>query len=164
MSPNRDGCTSPPGSFVSPSNLRCPRARPLLGAAFFSAASRAISATKAAAEVSSCTVAWVRVGSASSPACITMTPQLQVLTKSTMRGSVKPVTSLTTEAPQRTAALATSTWRVSMETIAPSFASARTTGSTRRASSSGSTGVNPGRVDSPPTSMISAPALSISRP
>ena len=51
--------------------------------------------------------------------------------------------------------------------MAPSLASARTTGSTRRASSSGLTGVKPGRhvdVDSPPTSMMSAPASSIARP
>ena len=93
-----------------------------------------------------------------------ITPQVLVFTKSTILGSVNPVTSFTMEAPQRTAALATSTWRVSMETTAPSLASARTTGSTRRASSSGSTGVKPGRVDSPPTSMMSAPSSSILRP
>ena len=93
-----------------------------------------------------------------------ITPQSLPLTNSTMRGSVKPVTSLTMEAPTRTAAFATSTWRVSMETMAPFLASARTTGRTRRASSSGFTGVKPGRVDSPPTSMMSAPASSISRP
>ena len=93
-----------------------------------------------------------------------MTPQSLEVTNSTILGSVKPVTSLTMEAPTRTAAFATSTWRVSMETMAPFCASARTTGSTRFASSSALTGVKPGRVDSPPTSMISAPSSSIFRP
>ena len=169
-SPNgNEGCTTPPGSLASglgsPSNLpRRRRAGFSASRAASAAASRAFSATNAAAEVSSCTVACVRVGAATSPACITMTPQVLVATNSTILGSVKPVTSLTIEAPQRTAALATATWRVSIETMAPSLASARTTGSTRRASSSGLTGVNPGRVDSPPTSMMSAPASSIARP
>ena len=93
-----------------------------------------------------------------------MTPQVLDCTKSTILGSVKPVTSFTIDAPTRTAAFATSTWRVSMDTIAPFCASARTTGRTRRASSSASTGWNPGRVDSPPTSMMSAPASSIATP
>ena len=51
-----------------------------------------------------------------------------------------------------------------MDTIAPARASALTTGRTRCASVSGSTGVKPGRVDSPPTSMMSAPSSSILRP
>ena len=140
--------------------------RPVVPCLAASAASRAFSAIKAAAEVSSCTAVCVRTGSESptSPACITITPQSDSLTKSTMRGSVKPVTSFTIEAPTRTAALATSTWRVSIETMAPAWARARTTGSTRLASSSGVTGVKPGRVDSPPTSMMSAPSSSICRP
>ena len=131
-----------------------------------SSASRAFCAMNAAAEVSSWTSVCVRgrSTSATSPACMTTRPQSLSLTKSTMRGSVKPVTSLTMEAPTRTAALATSTWRVSIDTTAPALASACTTGSTRRASVSGSTGVKPGRVDSPPTSMISAPSSSILRP
>ena len=95
---------------------------------------------------------------------MTTTPQLLVVTKSSILGSVKPVTSFTMEAPTRTAALATSTWRVSTETIAPCWASARITGSTRLASSSAETGVKPGRVDSPPTSMMSAPESSMARP
>ena len=99
-----------------------------------------------------------------SPACMMITPQLLSLTNSTILGSVKPVTSFTIEAPTRTAALATSTCRVSIDTMAPFCASARTTGSTRRASSSALTGVKPGRVDSPPTSMMSAPSSSICRP
>ena len=51
-----------------------------------------------------------------------------------------------------------------METIAPASARAATTGTTRRASSSGETGLKPGRVDSPPTSMMSAPWSSMSMP
>ena len=114
-SPNgSEGCTTPPGSLASdlgsPSSLPR-RRRPGFSAsrAASAAASRAFSATNAAAEVSSCTVACVRAGAATSPACITMTPQALVLTNSTILGSVKPVTSLTIEAPQRTAALATAT-------------------------------------------------------
>ena len=114
-SPNgSEGCTTPPGSFASglgsPNNLpRRRRAGFSASRAASAAASRAFSATNAAAEVSSCTVACVRAGAATSPACITMTPQVLVLTNSTILGSVKPVTSLTIEAPQRTAALATAT-------------------------------------------------------
>ena len=114
-SPNgSEGCTTPPGSLLStlssPSNLpRRRRAGFSASRAASAAASRAFSATNAAAEVSSCTVACVRAGAATSPACITMTPQVLVLTNSTILGSVKPVTSLTIEAPQRTAALATAT-------------------------------------------------------
>ena len=114
-SPNgSEGCTTPPGSLASalgsPSNLpRRRRAGFSASRAASAAASRAFSATNAAAEVSSCTVACVRAGAATSPACITMTPQVLVLTNSTILGSVKPVTSLTIEAPQRTAALATAT-------------------------------------------------------
>ena len=114
-SPNgSEGCTTPPGSLAStldsPGNLpRRRRAGFSASRAASAAASRAFSATNAAAEVSSCTVACVRAGTATSPACITMTPQVLVLTNSTILGSVKPVTSLTIEAPQRTAALATAT-------------------------------------------------------
>ena len=93
-----------------------------------------------------------------------ITPHWLEVMNSTILGSVKPVTSFTMDAPTRTAALATSTWRVSMDTMAPYDASARTTGRTRLASSSALTGVKPGRVDSPPTSMMSAPASSISKP
>ena len=46
---------------------------------------------------------------------------------------------------------------VSIDTAAPSSASARTTGSTRRTSSPRPRASAPGRVDSPPTSTISAP-------
>ena len=82
----------------------------------------------------------------------------------TISGSVKPVTSFRMEAPRRAHVRATSGWRVSMDTMAPASASARTTGTTRSASSLGETGVWPGRVDSPPTSMMSAPSSSMAMP
>lgn len=47
---------------------------------------------------------------------------------------------------------------VSIETVIPAWAMAATTKSTQAASTAGSTGCAPGRVDSPPTSMMSAPA------
>lgn len=53
---------------------------------------------------------------------------------------------------------------VSTETTRPSAASARTTGTTRRSSSASSTRGAPGRVDSPPTSIRSAPREARSRP
>ena len=96
--------------------------------------------------------------------CMTTTPQLELATTSSISGSVKPVTSFTMEAPSRTQIFAVGAWRVSMETTAPASARARTTGTTRLASSSAEMGVWPGRVDSPPTSMMSAPASSMSRP
>src|SRR5690606_18791536 len=67
-------------------------------------------------------------------------------------------TSLTRRAPASTAARATSALRVSIDTGMPSAASARTTGMTRRSSSSTGTGSARGRVDSPPTSTQSAPS------
>ena len=66
--------------------------------------------------------------------------------------------SLMMVAPAVTAARATAALRVSMETRAPLAASASTTGNTRRSSSASGTGRAPGRVDSPPTSMMSAPS------
>ena len=52
-----------------------------------------------------------------------------------------------------------------METVARLLrASARTTGSVRRSSSSSGTGSAPGRVDSPPTSRIAAPSAASRRP
>ena len=53
---------------------------------------------------------------------------------------------------------------VSTETVTPSEARPRTTGTTRRSSSASSTRVAPGRVDSPPTSTRSAPSATRSRP
>jgi hypothetical protein len=55
-------------------------------------------------------------------------------------------------------------WRVSMDTSTPAPASARITGSTRACSSAGEVGFAPGRVLSPPTSMISVPAWAIANP
>ena len=72
-------------------------------------------------------------------------------------------TSLTREAPARSAASATAGFIVSIETrTAP--ASASTTGMTRASSSSWGTGSAPGRVDSPPTSTMSAPSATNWRP
>ena len=48
--------------------------------------------------------------------------------------------------------------------IGAALANSRTTGMTRAISSSGGTGDAPGRVDSPPTSKISAPASSMAWP
>ncbi|CAM5744821.1 hypothetical protein SHIRM173S_04261 [Streptomyces hirsutus] len=53
---------------------------------------------------------------------------------------------------------------VSTEIVTPSEASPRTTGMTRLSSSASSTRVAPGRVDSPPTSIRSAPWATRSRP
>ena len=96
--------------------------------------------------------------------CMMMQPQEVSAATSTISGFVKPETSFTMAAPRRTHMRATSAWRVSMDTTAPASTRARTTGTTRSASTFGETGVCPGRVDSPPTSMMSAPWSSISRP
>ena len=71
--------------------------------------------------------------------------------------------SLMIVAPAATAASAVSALRVSMETR-PCAARASMTGRTRRCSSAVSTGSAPGRVDSPPTSTMAAPAANRSRP
>ena len=64
-----------------------------------------------------------------------------------------------TEAPRRAASRATAALLVSIEIGASiSRVSAFSTGTTRRSSSSSDTGVWPGRVDSPPISMIAAPS------
>ena len=96
--------------------------------------------------------------------CMTTRPQSVSAATCTMAGSVKPVTSLMIDAPRRAQSCATSAWRVSTETTAPSATRPRTTGTMRSASSLGETGRWPGRVDSPPTSMMSAPSSSIWRP
>ena len=62
-------------------------------------------------------------------------------------------------APASKALSITEEWRVSTEIIAPNLANSVITGTTRRISSSGLTGIAPGRVDSPPKSSISAPSL-----
>ena len=71
---------------------------------------------------------------------------------------VRPETSLTSIAPASTAASAVSARMVSMLTLTPAATSARTTGRTRACSSSTGTRSAPGRVDSPPTSTMSAPS------
>ena len=58
----------------------------------------------------------------------------------------------------------TSALRVSTETAAPPAASWRITGAIRSISSRSHTGLAPGRVDSPPTSMIAAPCPAICAP
>ena len=82
-----------------------------------------------------------------------------VATTSAMSGScVMAETSLTIAAPAPSAARAVAAWRVSIET-GPRAAAASTAGRTLRRSSSGETGTAPGRVDSPPTSRMSAPRM-----
>ncbi len=64
-------------------------------------------------------------------------------------------------APCSTACRATSALQVSIETGTRSRGTRRrSTGTTRRTSSSAGTCAAPGRVDSPPTSMMSAPSAS----
>ena len=96
--------------------------------------------------------------------CMTMSPACVFATASTAPGARKAVTSFTTAQPASIAARITSGFNVSTETATPSFASASTTGITRRNSSSRATGAAPGRVDSPPTSMKSAPSSRNLRP
>ena len=67
-------------------------------------------------------------------------------------------TSFKIAAPASAASSMISGLEVSTDTQKPSFASAFTTGITRERSSSSGTSVAPGRVDSPPTSMIRAPS------
>ncbi len=75
-----------------------------------------------------------------------------------MSGSARPPdTSLMMCAPASIAAAATAARVVSTDSTSPSAASVLTTGSTRANSVSASTRSEPGRVDSPPTSMTSAP-------
>src|ERR1700722_17283423 len=70
-------------------------------------------------------------------------------------------TSLISDAPACTAASATTSLVVSIDTLTWP-ASASITGITRRSSSAVETGSAPGRVDSPPTSTMSAPSSTIS--
>src|SRR6266550_7432714 len=71
-----------------------------------------------------------------------------------------PETSLTIEAPSASAALATSALTVSIEiaTLLHLERIARMAGNTRLSSSRAGTDCAPGRVDSPPTSIASAPS------
>ena len=89
--------------------------------------------------------------------CMTTRPASQERATSTIAGSRKPDTSLMMAAPASTQARATSAWRVSMLTQMPAWASSRTTSTVRESSSATDTSAEPGRVDSPPTSMTFAP-------
>ena len=72
--------------------------------------------------------------------------------------------SFTIRAPASSASSITAARRVSTETRTPSSARARITGITRRSSSASLGACEPGRVDSPPTSMMSAPPAAMARP
>jgi hypothetical protein len=73
-----------------------------------------------------------------------------------------PEMSLTTRAPAKIAWRATSALVVSIEIPSiPAWAKIRITGNTRESSSSTGTGSDPGRVDSPPMSIRSAPAANM---
>ena len=75
----------------------------------------------------------------------------------------KPPTSFTTEAPASTAFLATSAFCVSIEIgMSEILLTNSIAGITRSNSSSALTGLDPGLVDSPPISIISAPSATIS--
>ena len=84
-------------------------------------------------------------------------------TTSNMSGSAPPETSFTIAAPAASASAATLAFRVSIEIGIAGWSSARRsiTGRTRSSSSSTETAVEPGRVDSPPTSRMSAPSSTI---
>ena len=85
--------------------------------------------------------------------------------KGSISGSSRPAdTSLTMRAPESRQAPATVARRVSIETSTPCLASRSTTGRTRRSSSSAQPAREPGRVDSPPTSTMSAPSETKRRP
>ena len=97
--------------------------------------------------------------------CITTTPQLWAAQTPAISGSASsPLTSLTMSAPATSAASATAALHVSME-ISPSHSArnAAITGTVRAVSSAAATGSAPGRVDSPPMSISSAPSAIIWR-
>ncbi|MEG8034340.1 hypothetical protein QP157_03080 [Sphingomonas sp. LR61] len=96
--------------------------------------------------------------------CMTTNPAPVDATTRAMSGSARPPdTSLTIAAPSSTARSAVEAFIVSTLTGMPSATSCRTTGSTRSCSTGTGTRSEPGRVDSPPTSMMSAPAATRSR-
>ena len=97
--------------------------------------------------------------------CMRQTGQPRRRTSGRAAGScVRAETSLTMRAPASSAAAMVPVLRVSMESTAPWRARAAMTGRTRACSSSGGRGVAPGRVLSPPMSMMSAPSSSIRSP
>ena len=89
--------------------------------------------------------------------CMTTTPTPFSEQMPSISGLDNPVTSLTTSAPTAIAAAATSGFDVSIETGTPRPDKPATTGTTRCNSSAAVIPVDPGRVDSPPTSTRSAP-------
>ncbi len=78
--------------------------------------------------------------------------------------AIPPDTSLTRTAPASSAAAATDALVVSTEQSMPSAASAAITGTTRSRSVPASMRWAPGRVDSPPTSTMTAPSATSCRP
>src|SRR3954451_12496379 len=98
--------------------------------------------------------------------CIRQQVAPELATRPASSGSKRNAdTSFTMRAPAWSAASATTSLVVSMETRAtPPTARRSTTGTTRWSSSSAGTGSAPGRVDSPPTSSISAPSAASSSP
>ena len=97
--------------------------------------------------------------------CMRHTGQPDSATTSTMASSKRSaLTSLMSAAPAASARRATSAFIVSTEMGTPTrSASASTTGTTRRNSSSTGTASDPGRVDSPPMSMMAAPSRTSAR-
>ena len=94
------------------------------------------------------------------------TAQFRSMIKDSISGSRNPLTSFTIFAPASRAALATSARRESIDMSPFGFAlrSALMTGMTRFFSSTEFTDSAPGRVDSPPTSIQSAPTVHIFNP
>ena len=98
--------------------------------------------------------------------CMRTTAAPERATTSAMAGSERSaLVSLTMSAPASSAARATAALVVSTEMKADVFfRRAQMTGTTRPSSSASGTGCEPGRVLSPPTSMMSAPSKASSRP
>ena len=93
-----------------------------------------------------------------------MYPHPPSATAGSIAGSARPPeTSLIQDAPPAMDASATVARVVSTETATPASASARTTGTTRSSSTRSGTRAEPGRVDSPPTSRMSAPSATMSK-
>src|SRR4249919_1454093 len=96
--------------------------------------------------------------------CISTTPTPRSAHSAAISRSRSAVTSLTISAPTPIAASATAAFDVSIETVCPIAARSPTTGCVLFSSSSMLTGSAPGRVDSPPTSRITAPSLTSCSP
>ena len=98
--------------------------------------------------------------------CITMycTLGFDAITLAIFSSASPPLTSLIYVAPTLIACLATSARIVSTLTTAPSFTNSLMTGITLFNSSSSLTLSAPGLVDSPPTSIMSAPSTTKRRP